>query len=481
MKFLGGIHKYVLEEDQIRFRIPVFHRTALGLLPGEVKIYSLPKKTARNGVEVKEIIFSSFKPKDWQHLWKIELTTEDRPGILRDVTEIISNNDINISIQESSIESYNKDFNITLFLDCKSFIEKHKLNNSNLEEIKKKIVEILSSDYKAHDYKGFTIVRFEPVEFLRVNCPLGISESDNLISPSKLNEYDESEKFIDIEDSGALILKKSILNDLEIFNDKTQKILEGTTFSDTEEKYLILRFFSKEQYVINIDVVHRDRVGMINSFTKKIMEVDPGFNIINCYNRIETVSHIAHWYSLIDVSTNPDRITHLINILKADDSEVQEVRVLNYTNNIEHLYADIPESLELFKKRKEKTKRQEKINQLSQIIENKIPSIEGSLKEVSEQLSFAKIENESLKTSLSEVNEYNDYQDRLINTARYLTAALFFSILLFSLDNLDRLIDGLKNSDNFQFMGNVGDVLGLVAMVYGGIQVLKLYLKSPKK
>lgn len=481
MKFLGGIHKYHLQEDKIRFTVPVFHRTALGLIPGEVKIYALPKKTIKNGVEVKEIIFSPFKPSDWEHLWKIELTTEDRPGILRDVTEIISKNDINISIQESSIESYNKDFSITLFLDCKSFVEKNKLLDIPLVEKKDKIIAKLSSDYQSQGYKGFKIVRFEPIEFLNVNCPKNNTSRENLISSNTLKDYDNSDMFLDIEDKGVIVLKDSILKDLGVFSDKTPKVLEGTTFSDTEEKYLILRFFGKEQYVINIDVVHKDRVGMINSFTKKILEIDEGFNLINCYNRIENVRHIAHWYSLIDVTSKPEEIKHLINILKADDSEVQEVRILNYTNNIEDLYVDIPDSIEIYRKKQEKKEKQAQIDKLSEAIGFSIPKLQSDLINLEEQTQSIKIENTRLLKELENNKHYNDYQDKMITTSRYLIGSLLLAIIVFNLDKLNELKTELYNNKNFDFLGKVGDVIGLFAALYTLFKIAQLYFKKPFK
>lgn len=479
MKFLGGIHKYHLQEDKIKFTVPVFHRTALGLIPGEVKIYALPKKTIKNGVEVKEIIFSPFKPSDWEHLWKIELTTEDRPGVLRDVTEIISKNDINISIQESSIESYNKDFSITLFLDCKSFVEKNKLLDMPLAEKRDKIINKLSSDYQSQGYKGFKIVRFEPVEFLNVNCPKNNTKHENLISSSTLKDYDNSDMFLDIEDKGTIILKDSILKDLGVFSDKTPKILEGTTFSDTEEKYLILRFFNKEQYVINIDVVHKDRVGMINSFTKKILEIDEGFNLINCYNRIENVRHIAHWYSLIDVTSKPEEIKHLINILKADDTEVQEVRILNYTNNVEGLYADIPDSLEIYRRKQERREKQTQMNKLKEAIDFNIPKLQSDIYNLEEQARSIRIENNQLLKELESYRQYNTYQDKMIATSRYLIALLLLAIIVFNLDKLDKLKSELQENKDFDFIGKVGDVIGFIAALYTLFKIAQIYFKKP--
>lgn len=274
-------------------------------------------------------------------------------------------------------------------------------------------------------------------------------------------------------------IKDSILKDLGVFSDKTPKILEGTTFSDTEEKYLILRFFNKEQYVINIDVVHKDRVGMINSFTKKILEIDEGFNLINCYNRIENVRHIAHWYSLIDVTSKPEEIKHLINILKADDTEVQEVRILNYTNNVEGLYADIPDSLEIYRRKQERREKQTQMNKLKEAIDFNIPKLQSDIYNLEEQARSIRIENNQLLKELESYRQYNTYQDKMIATSRYLIALLLLAIIVFNLDKLDKLKSELQENKDFDFIGKVGDVIGFIAALYTLFKIAQIYFKKP--
>jgi hypothetical protein len=117
MKFVGLIQKYNIIGRELIINIPHYHRSSMGLI-SKTSVYAVPRYyTGHNGSEIKEIILTPFNPKSWGDLWKIEMTTKEFPGVVKLITFVISEERINILVQESLTTEQDKTHAITIIAD----------------------------------------------------------------------------------------------------------------------------------------------------------------------------------------------------------------------------------------------------------------------------------------------------------------------------------------------------------------------------
>ena len=157
-----------------------------------------------------------------------------------------------------------------------------------------------------------------------------------------------------------LIIGKQIIQAL--FQETESNIeLQGTLFSDTNEKMVIVRFFNRDQHIVHFDIQHDNKLGAIFHYSSLIKETSSSYNIISCYNRIENTTETAHWYVLLDVSHDIEKLYMLFSKLSSTTTKyVQKLIVHNYSRSIEYLnlsnlYQNFPSqsNLDFEKKKKE--------------------------------------------------------------------------------------------------------------------------------
>ncbi len=340
MKLIGKIHTFSIENDRLAFMIPHYHRSSTGLL-SETKLYAYPKiSTLKNGfgddVLVKEIIFSPFRPMNWKSIWKLELVTKDRPGLIKDITKILKDKRINIHIQESLITNNESDFTINLIVDCNLFCKNFKNELTNeLDSLKSEMISDLDNSLKTINVN---VEKLEPFKFLRNNSEDEVTKrNNNLIGKDLLEHfYNDDYSPIGIKEK-TVTLDRIILDALDINVDSKSpaKIIQGTLFSDSEEKFIVLRLFDATQLLVFLDIKHSNKIGAINLFADAINNKCDKYNIISCYNRIEDEKRVARWNVLLDVSAKPELLPSLIKEIKEQKNiHVHEVYIIDYSKSI---------------------------------------------------------------------------------------------------------------------------------------------------
>lgn len=370
MKFIGGINTFKIENSALTVHFTHYHRSATGLLTN-ARVYAFPRINSLNSGEIiHELIISPFKPKNWDMIWKLEVSTIDRTGLIRDVTEVLKDDEINIFVQESLITNRDKNFTISIIGNFEHFFDdivssdrqtnNSQKYNSELEFLKGEGLALLTGGLtkKQDEYNksqnvnyNFDILRFEPIRFLtdlsykkakpQRNQTAATDGVSNEISWDKLKDY--YEKKSQAIKNKSILLKKDLVADLklsELADDKN--ILQGAIFSDSEDKFIIVRFFEKKQLVAHLEIKHQNKSGAIHQFTKTICDVSQhSFNIISSYNRIEDDDQFAYWYVLLDVTKKGVELSRLIEQLRKLEV-VEYVHPLQYSRSLTREYSNLP-------------------------------------------------------------------------------------------------------------------------------------------
>jgi len=328
MKFIDCIETFEIENGQLETFLRMYHRAAMGLRT-DTKVYVFPRRTPlvlANGEpvlqdnDVREVIISPFKPRNWGNIWKLEIGTVDRPGVIRDITKILAERAVNIHIQESLITSHDQEFQVSLIADFADFIEsfkelKEKESAGHSSPTWKSEIEHILLNFKP----AINILAFKPLRFLLNNSRGKPGDNINLITKvQKHHYYSDAYTSIWVKDK-KIVFSEGVLSDLGLFDVGPKNgSVQGTIFSDTEEKFIIVRFFHKAQELVHLEIAHENQPGAISEFASLIA---PGgddkdeHNIINCYNRIEDDRTTAHWNVLVDVTKNSANLPDLLQDL----------------------------------------------------------------------------------------------------------------------------------------------------------------------
>jgi uncharacterized protein with ACT and thioredoxin-like domain len=361
MKFLSGIHTFERINDELVVKLETWHKTSQGLFP-ETKVYAFPHwRDLGRGKVIKEIIISTFPPSRWPHLWHLEFLSPDAPGVIMTIAHILRKKSINIYIQESLVANSANEFKVSLLVDLEHYINALKSENKILREnselkflqdqiksdLKSSINEL--KELKEQDVK-LEISLAEPVNYLAEKCVYDIRDQ---VDQDRLKDY-QSHDYMPISvKNDQISIPIHIQHDLKLLNQN--ETIQGTIFSDSEDKYLIIRLFNPKDCVAFIDIEHKNMLGAIERFSTIIFNEchDHKYNIISAYNRVKDIQDTCHWYALIDVTSNPERLESLFR--KIDSiKEIASVKltVEAYSNG---LLARKVEDLRLPEKRKQPT------------------------------------------------------------------------------------------------------------------------------
>lgn len=445
MKFFGEISEFEVSGNSLVVRIPHYHRSASGLL-SQTHVFTVPRISENaEGKHIKEIILTPYLPNSWANLYRVEYKARDKPGVNSVLTKILANLSINIYTQESLTTDRELIHTISLIVDISAFDEKDKTDDEDR-------ITYLSKRIKSHlDQQNvdLDLERIEEIQFLHdnyypsENCP-------NLIQKEYLRHYFWSALRSNPIAKKSVEIKDDVLKHLDLVGDgfKTIRSLKGTIVSDTEDKYILIRFFRLDQYVIYLDVVHRNVIGLISQFTEIISQNEENYNILSCYSRIEDVKNNAHWYVMLDVSSKPASVLNMLRELKKKIHEIVEIRVLDYTDNLSQDGINLPESEKMKARR---------------------------LKEEEEKRKLKRNENNLLtKLSIKEQREKEFEQITMANTRYLLLNAVFVFILVLYL-----MFDDISSFGRIIF--RIATITsGLVAFTASLITIVSFYRRQKR-
>lgn len=334
MKFIGGIQNFKIDNNSISIRLPYYHRVGTGLFSG-AEIYVFPKiSTIKNAAGqktlVREIIVSPFHPNDWYTIYEMELIMEDKPGMINSIAQVLKDKSINIHIQESLITNAEQNFSVSLIVDTRDYQKLFK-NSMQIEQ------DMQADIAKSFSQIGVSVEKFLPCKQLRNNSSeMQLKKKTNSVDGDTLKHFYSNNYRPNQIVNRQLIIGKQVLQALFQYTDSSAE-LQGTVFSDTNEKMVIIRFFNRDQHVVHFDIQHDNKLGAIFQYSSLIKESSPSYNIISCYNRVENTTETAHWYVLLDVSHDIERLHLLFKNITTNTKDVQKLIVHNYSRSIEYL------------------------------------------------------------------------------------------------------------------------------------------------
>lgn len=334
MKFIGGIQNFKMDNNSISIKLPYYHRVGTGLFSGS-EVYVFPKvSTIKNAAGqktlVREIIVSPFHPNDWHTIYEMELIMDDKPGMINSIAQVLKDKSINIHIQESLITNEEQNFSVSLIVDTRDYRKSFK----NMEQIEQ---DMQADIAKSFAQIGISVEKFLPCKQLRNNSSeMQLKKKTNSVDNDTLKNFYSNNYRPNQIVNKQLIIGKQVLQALFQDTDSSAE-LQGTVFSDTNEKMIIIRFFNRDQHVVHFDIQHDNKLGAIFYFTSLIKEISRSYNIISCYNRVENTTETAHWYVLLDVSHDIEKLHLLFTNITKDAKNVQKLIVHNYSRSIEYL------------------------------------------------------------------------------------------------------------------------------------------------
>jgi hypothetical protein len=259
MNILGGLKTLRVKRGRIKLNLESFHRYATGM-QSKTKLYIVPIVDAIN--KTKECMISTVDPAHWHYIWQITVTAEDRRGLIRDLTEILKDVNINV-LYHDFLPGLDKQCRFQLTVDISLSVKQKNVNDDDvemdlfmqtmvLEAIKKINGNGIKLAAKVKDRN--VTARCERNMTLNACCYQNDTEGR---IPAIIKDRIVSGEFKAQEiSSKTIIIEEDILGCLGI---EDKKLVESLTISDSEEKFARLTFFNDDQFLVEIDIAHENR------------------------------------------------------------------------------------------------------------------------------------------------------------------------------------------------------------------------------
>lgn len=284
--------------------------------------------------------FDSIKSKVYNNIKDNKKRTEfDK--ILKDLSN--ENNKENIEKLKNYIDKLDKiitddDYNKFNDLDYK------------VEKLQQYLIHLFNKNKKLNKlkHKNPTVKK---LEFLNMHSgKYKGSENINQVSKNILCAYRIQDKYESlIVDCGNVYLDKDIRNQIKLTNNPD---LYYTINSDTDEKYILVRFFENNN-IVQIDIEHKaGKYGILKLFSEKIAKFE--YNIISSYDRVQNTDTkemvaTSHWIVMLDCTGNENKLLSLLADLETTDNVVK-VGYLTISDSLEMQFKDSLKKYKIDKK-----------------------------------------------------------------------------------------------------------------------------------
>ena len=291
MKYVGDHIVYPSKlKDGAGFRIelPEYHRAAVGLFPGtRVFLLHIP--------HTPDLIVTPIDPRGWGDLWRLEVGLKDTPGAARSIADTLVRNKINILVQEGvsdygarhepahyvfmllDLAEYSSDIDGTS--QHRNTVERPAARpNGLITEILEGSREFLLAN-RAESNWDFSFQRMD--FFYRHKEHRTLAEKTHLLSEKK-----------------SIVLPDHLVKTM-VFGGSPPPRIACQILSDTEEKYIKIRFLKSGERHLLLRIAHRERIGAILAFMDTIKR--SGANISNSYSRLAKSGKAAVWYACLEL------------------------------------------------------------------------------------------------------------------------------------------------------------------------------------
>lgn len=308
MKFVSDtitFSHYDSEEVTHTIRLPIYHRSSVGLFPG-TRLFAVPRPSTN------EIILTPIDPAKWGDLWRLSASVSDRPGSAKKLVETLVENRVNVLVHEGVSESLDNGqlvHQVYEILDLASYqdaidgttevrnsVEKPRLRpNRLINELVGHASECLVRTRNEEDWQ----LSFERMEFFFRN-----------------KEHRQSRVELVLNVNKEVRVPAAVLEGLPSAG-RLDENLALHIISDTEEKYVKIRVLDPSRYYLLIEIEHGERVGAIDGFLEILREHRA--NIIDSYSRLKSIDQSAIWYAFSEFGSGLSE-PNLLRLIEAFSS-----------------------------------------------------------------------------------------------------------------------------------------------------------------
>jgi hypothetical protein len=292
MKYVGDRIIYLAADPHgnYAFRLPHYHRAAVGLFPN-TQIFLVPTPKTR------ELIVTSIHPANWGDLWKLEITLADKPGSVRRIVSSLKEHNVNILVEESLSDFFDLQLGhqLSLILDLVKYTSAVDGDTSHRNEKPTLRPNLLIN----------TIIASSP-DVIRLSS----TEDRFQLSFHRMEffyrnkDYRASFSVSAMGLDGKLLIEPDLID--EIYEGRTPERVACHVISDTEEKYVKIKFLEPGKAYLLLGIEHSEEVGAILSFCDMIARRK--VNIINSYSRLSRMNRNAWWFSFLELPAKFDKL-----------------------------------------------------------------------------------------------------------------------------------------------------------------------------
>jgi len=286
-----------LTPDRLGYAIPVpqYHRAAVGLFPG-TRLFVVPLQATR------DLIVTSIHPDKWGDLWRLKAALLDVPGAARSVVKALVEEQVNILIEEG-LSDYGDNGQLThglfLILDLARYA-------SDIDRGTEYRNSVDRPGYRPNHL--LSKVASSAVGFIKTTR----AEDNWALSLERMDFFYRHKGMRKEVAQMTNLYGRSLVIDRRVISEvcgglEAPDVLACHILSDTEEKYLKIRFLDpKRQYGL-VKIVHRERVGAILSFMDVLKAAE--VNIANSYSRLAKIDETAVWYAFVEFGRESRMVT----------------------------------------------------------------------------------------------------------------------------------------------------------------------------
>jgi hypothetical protein len=294
-------------------KIAFWHRVNIGMMR-KAKFFGFLYFNQQENI--RELITSPVPPEQWKYVYRIALTAEDRSGLINHIAGILHTARVNILWHDFQKNSFDGTAVFTIMINMSRALAKF---HGTVAEFVETMIKIPLSNVNTQAKKGKKKLIDRVMDRrVVVTCLPNLQPNGDLALNVKLEglivaETEElaNDFFIPLHATKkGIVLNGPLIKALDL---REGSIIQYTTISDSNDRFMHIRFFPQNRYLVYLEIKHRDVPGSIHKFSEYILSLGITFNILSCYNRMESIDDVAYWNIILDVSSNPDCIDKLLD------------------------------------------------------------------------------------------------------------------------------------------------------------------------
>lgn len=303
--------------DGSTLRLPLYHRGHLSLFEGaQVAMVALPGPAEKP--HFPELVLSTISTDSWDDLWEIRVAMRDRIGLVREVLQVLSEENLNILTAESTSMERDSLHIVEVICDArkyespfldKDYAERKRGRISALWDIERAIVAALLPDL-AINSSGLPQISSSRLESL-YRCSEAFTQAKNTFrqdgsTPAPALGKPKVER--DATDESRVFVRLP-LPVQDLLNQCLGPASHGAAkphyliVSDTRDRFMRAYFTPASERLMTATVRHQEEVGALASITRVL--VHEKINILTMLSRLKEQGKVAETEFVLSTKYSP--------------------------------------------------------------------------------------------------------------------------------------------------------------------------------